>query len=421
MSVRDTTAQGEMFVQGERVHRANDSGRLEIAAGIGAVADSTARNYQRGNVVDYIDSLSVDTSVRLELSSGFFSLTDSMVVTLQGNAAVSHFSFSPSTADPDGSRGIMQDSMGMVYDQSEPDIKLKTWKPNADYLKVLEKTPANEWLQKYRSLKKEHGHLPAFFVDVSRFFLEKRNTAMALLVLSNVNEMNLESPELLRTVANELLDRGETALAVETFKEIVSIREEHPQSYRDLALAEYEAGNPQEAISLLYKIATGNWDERFTDIKSIALNEMNAIISAEQGQPDISFIDKRLIYAMPMDVRIVVGWSTDNSDVDLWITDPYKEQCDYRNNLTRIGGKMSKDVTQGFGPEEFCLKKAVKGDYKVQVNLYGNSTTSVAGPVAVKAELFTAFGKPGQKRKTLNFRVTENKEVVEIGSLSFGN
>jgi uncharacterized protein YfaP (DUF2135 family) len=123
---------------------------------------------------------------------------------------------------------------------------------------------------------------------------------------------------------------------------------------------------------------------------------------------------------MPVDIRIVIGWSSDNSDVDLWVTDPRTEKCLYSHNETEIGGRMSQDVTGGYGPEEFCLRRAWKGKYKVEVNLFGETRQTTGGPIAIKADLFTDFGKSTQKRETINFRVKTNKEVVELGTLKFG-
>ena len=240
-------------------------------------------------------------------------------------------------------------------------------------------------------------------------------------VLSNVTEMKLENPELLRVVANQLIEFGETGFAVEVFKEVMDIREEEPQAYRDLALAYNETGKYQQAVDLLYKVILGSWDSRFGGIKSIALNEMNAIISAHPGQVNVSAIDKKFIKPMPLDVRIVIGWSSNDSDIDLWVTDPAKEKCFYENTITRAGGKISGDVTQGYGPEEFILKKAAKGIYTIEINLYGDSRQTLGGPITIKAELFTNFGKQTQKRKIINCRVTSNKEVIKIGVLQFDN
>jgi uncharacterized protein YfaP (DUF2135 family) len=66
----------------------------------------------------------------------------------------------------------------------------------------------------------------------------------------------------------------------------------------------------------------------------------------------------------------VIGWSSDNSDVDLWVTDPRNEKCLYSHSEKEIGGRLSQDVTQGYGPEEFSLRRSLKRKYKVEVDLY---------------------------------------------------
>jgi len=296
-------------------------------------------------------------------------------------------------------------------------IQLNEWQPDVPYLKQLEKTAPSAYLSTYLELKKEYENQPSFYADVARFFFSRQNNELALQVLSNINELKLEDAELLRIVANQLLEMGERELAVETFKDILEIRGEQPQSYRDLALAQNEAGNFEEAVKLLYKVATSSWDSRFGEVKAIALNEMNAIISSHP-QVNITGIDTRLVKAMPVDVRIVIGWSSDNSDIDLWVTDPHKEKCYYSNSETAAGGRISNDVTQGYGPEEFLMKKAVNGNYLVEINLFGDRRQTLGGPVTVKAELFTNFGKPNQKREVINCRLTSDKEVIKIGELS---
>ncbi len=301
--------------------------------------------------------------------------------------------------------------------QPTASIQVTDWKPDAPYLKQLDKVSADKYLATYVFLKKEYRQQPSFYADVARFLFAKKSNALALQVLSNIAEMKLEDAELLRIVANQLLEMGERELAVETFKDVLEIRGEQPQSYRDLALACSEAGNYTEAVNLLYKVVTGKWDNRFGEIKCIALNEMNAIIAANPAV-DLAGIDKRLVKAMPVDVRIVIAWSSDNSDVDLWVTDPKNEKCMYSNTQTSTGGRISNDVTQGYGPEEYLVKKAPDGKYLVEINFFGDRRQTLGGPVTVKAELFTHFGQPNQKREIINCRLTGNKEVIKIGSLT---
>ena len=388
-----------------------------------AEADSVIMTYNYTRLTDSITTVAGNLTI-IDSTAGVMNFTTNQVDAYSSEppASLQLEELKSTEINLDGDGVALRFDMRKEDSAEKPSsIELNEWKPDAPYLKELEKVPANERIAKYFQLKKQYTAQPSFFIDVARFFIAKNERKLGIQVLSNVAELKLEDAELLRMVANQLLEANEKELAVETFRDVMKMREEDPQSYRDLALALEEAGKYNEAVELLYKVITESWDGRFGEIKSVAINEMNAIISAHKDAVNATAIDSRLVYAMPVDVRIVIGWSSDNSDIDLWVTDPGKEKCFYEHTETEIGGKISQDVTQGFGPEEFSLKKAINGKYKVEVNLFGDTRQTLGGPISIKAHLFTDFGKPTQKRETINFRVTTNKEVVELGSLKFGS
>ena len=62
------------------------------------------------------------------------------------------------------------------------------------------------------------------------------------------------------------------------------------------------------------------------------------------GKPEL---DPRLIALLDTDVRVVVDWNSDASDLDLWVDEPTGERSIYNNPLTAIGGHLSNDMTQG--------------------------------------------------------------------------
>ena len=51
------------------------------------------------------------------------------------------------------------------------------------------------------------------------------------------------------------------------------------------------------------------------------------------------------------DLIVVVAWNTDNSNVDLHVTELGGGMCFYSNRKTKMGGELTQDVTQGYGPE----------------------------------------------------------------------
>ena len=185
-----------------------------------------------------------------------------------------------------------------------------------------------------------------------------------------------------------------------------------------MGLALAQAGEYQQAIETLYKVVERPWDQRFREVQLIAMNEINNIINTQKGLRS-SFIDKRLLKKEPVDIRVVLTWDTDNSDMDLWVTDPEEERCYYGHRQTYLGGIISQDVTGGYGPEEFMLKKAPKGDYKIEVNYYGNRSQKQLLPVSLRITFFTHYGTSQEKKQETTVRLSNQREVIEVGSFEF--
>ncbi|WP_454998090.1 DUF2135 domain-containing protein, partial [Capnocytophaga granulosa] len=309
-----------------------------------------------------------------------------------------------------------EDRSGELANTSK--IALNEYNPDTPYLKVMEYADPAKAVETYYKLKKEYGQTPSFYVDVADYFFKKGDAQQAILVVSNLAELSLEDAQLLRVLAYKLSAYKAYPEAVAISRKVVAIREEEPQSYRDLGLALAQAGEYQQAIETLYKVVERPWDQRFRDVQLIAMNEINNIINTQKG-PRTSFIDKRLLKKEPVDIRVVLTWDTDNSDMDLWVTDPEEERCFYGHRQTYLGGIISQDVTGGYGPEEFMLKKAPKGNYKIEVNYYGNRSQKQLLPVSLRITFFTHYGTPQEKKQETTVRLSNQREVIEVGSFEF--
>ena len=309
-----------------------------------------------------------------------------------------------------------EDRSGELSNTSK--IALNDYNPDTPYLKVMEYADPAKAVETYYKLKKEYGQTPSFYVDVADYFFKKGDAEQAILVVSNLAELSLEDAQLLRVLAYKLSAYKAYPEAVAISRKVVAIREEEPQSYRDLGLALAQAGEYQQAIETLYKVVERRWDQRFRDIQLIVMNEINNIVNTQKGLRT-SFIDKRLLKKEPVDIRVVLTWDTDNSDMDLWVTDPEEERCFYGHRQTYLGGIISQDVTGGYGPEEFMLKKASKGNYKIEVNYYGNRSQKQLLPVSLRITFFTHYGTPQEKKQETTVRLSNQREVIEVGSFEF--
>lgn len=118
-------------------------------------------------------------------------------------------------------------------------------------------------------------------------------------------------------------------------------------------------------------------------------------------------------------MRVVLNWSSADTDMDLWVTNPYGEKCYYQNKQTHIGGRLTADYTSGYGPEEFLLKEAVPGIYTVKVNYYGNSRQKISGPVSLQVVIYTHYGSKMEKKEENTLQLEEEKGQVLVGEFRF--
>ena len=255
----------------------------------------------------------------------------------------------------------------------------------------------------------------AFFLDAADILFDKQQAALAVRVFTNLAEMDLENRHILRIVGYRLLQVGEAKLAIPVFRKVLELSPEEPQSYRDLGLALVADRQYQPAIHTLYEVVAKPWHGRFPDVEIITLTELNAVIATSGAKLDTSRIDPRLSENLPLDLRVVLTSDADNTDIDLWVTDPNGDKAFYGHPLTYQGGRMSLDFTGGYGPEEFSLKRAKPGKYKVEAQYFGDRRQAVTGPTTLQVKLATRFGSVEQAEQAITLRLKNRQELVFVG------
>ncbi|CAN7173325.1 tetratricopeptide repeat protein [Acidovorax sp. LjRoot118] len=303
-------------------------------------------------------------------------------------------------------------------------IQLRAWQPDAPYLRRLRAASLVHDLEAiYLDERPSHTNSTAFFLDVADLLYERGHSALARRVLSNLAEMELENRHVLRILAYRLLQAGDTAVALPVLRSVLALAPDEPQSWRDLGLALAKAGQPQAAVDQLWQVVAKPWAGRFPGVELIALAELNAIAAQAQaaGQPvNTSAVDPRLLRNLPLDLRAVLSWDADNTDIDLHVLDPNGEEAYYAHRLTYQGGRMSADFTGGYGPEEFSLKNAKPGTYTVRARFYGHRQQVVAPATTLMLRLSTGFGTPAQKDEDVVLRLTGQGDMVTVGSFTIG-
>lgn len=293
---------------------------------------------------------------------------------------------------------------------------------DVEYVTELKNADKEEMYKNYLGMRNSMEKNQAFYFDIAQLFFESGDKVKAMRILSNLAEMDQENHQLLRAMGYMLESWGSYTEAIEVYTKVLKIKEEEPQSYRDLGLAYEKIGDHQSAVNILYSSLTKNWfqyEDRYRGLKSLMLNEMNSIIAQNQKQLNLSDINGAIIKPLPVDLKIVIDWNKDETDVDLHIVEPGGESCSYNNRFTKSGGRMSEDFTQGYGPEEYQIKEAKKGRYSIQVNYYGDSYQKQQVPAFIKLTIYKNFGRPNQSVSVESIIMDNQTGMIEIGEIKY--
>ncbi|MGI6496976.1 MAG: VIT domain-containing protein [Kiritimatiellia bacterium] len=313
-------------------------------------------------------------------------------------------------------------------------IEIKAWDPKTPYLDALKKADAAGLYAAYLKQKETFGKSPAFYLDCADHCFNRGETALGTKILTNLAELKIEDAALLRVFAWRLRQAEQYELAVRQFRRVVKLRGEDPQSYRDLALtlaewgkATRDAARLEEAMALYVKVAFTPWTRHADTLGLFALEELNALVSwieatewKDGAKPAVPAFDAKFREPLQTDLRIMIAWDADNTDIDLHVVEPGGEEAFYGHNRTTRGGLVSRDVTDGYGPEEYLIAKAPAGDYSVLCNYFASHQQTVLGPATVTATIFTNWGRPDETRQTLAVRLDTPKDKVPLGTVRFG-
>lgn len=304
-------------------------------------------------------------------------------------------------------------------------IELAGWNPDTPYLDGI-RDAADPYVA-YLAAREANGSTPAFYLDVADFLRsERKQPRLALRVLSNLAELDVENTALLRVLGYRLAQWDLHALAAPQFEAALQQRPEEPQSWRDLALALARQPQPDRAraIELLWQVATRDWHGRFPDIELIALHELNDVLACSAKGEKLGLdklgIPAELLDPVAVGLRVILTWDADNTDIDLWVVDPSGDKAVYSQPRTRTGGHMSRDFTGGYGPEVYTIRRPLPGTYVVLANYYGDRRQSLTGPVTIQLEFQTRFGTRHSERAATTRRLESGSQTIEIGRFRVG-
>ncbi len=300
------------------------------------------------------------------------------------------------------------------------EVEMAEWNPDRPYLKALDAAPPERFASVLAAMEAEHAKSPAFYLDVAEWLFRKQRAAEAVQMALSALDVPQANDATLMVVADRMMRYGQVDRAIWLLDRLAYLTPNKPQSMRSLALAlitraelpvttpAMRAADYRRAAELLNTVIVTPWDEDYEGIEMVSLMEINRILPRLPAGE--SPLNPRLVALLDVDLRVVLEWNTDDSDMDLWVLEPSGDTAIYSNPKTRIGGRLSNDMTRGYGPEEYLLRSAPRGEYEIRANVYAPDALDPNGATTVRARLYRNWGRPNQSSEVLEIDLTPDTD-----------
>jgi hypothetical protein len=268
------------------------------------------------------------------------------------------------------------------------------------------------------------------YLSEARRRAEAGDVPGAVRALSSIVEEHPGRGDALRLVGYRLLDLRQPAHAARLFQRVQSQRPFEAHSYRDLARALEEAGRPALAALNYEVLLAGTWHPRFGDaLHQVAREEYAALLHdslrRNLGNKELAEFFRTRLKELSSDdtrddLRVTISWNTDATDVDLWVIEPDGTKVFYSNPRSKSGGELSKDQTQGYGPERYRIARARPGTYKVLLHYFGTNPSLLGGETHVQVSVTQHAGTPQETTRRHTVVLTEHNQQVEVCTAVLG-
>jgi hypothetical protein len=372
-------------------------------------------DYQRFNIKPQDDAFVVKST---EATSVIASVGDKMAAKL-GDPKASFVAWMHKLQSTPGLAFQMSPALKVAMDA----MPAKSFAIHVDPLKCNERTwePIAEPLREMLSVR-NFG-----YTEIMKEAQRRRTdvgAADALKALSSLVEYRPGDLVLARDVGFSALDWGLGEQAYHLLRRVAEARPYEPQTY--LAIAHCLAGMDRADLAMIYyEVALGaKWANRFPDFKQIAsvdyLHFLRKVKSGKLQVHGANFAAARLesltreVNLKQCDLLVTIMWNTDGTDVDMHVIEPSGEECYYQHRTTKTGGHITRDVTEGYGPEMYRLRKAPAGEYKIRAKYFSSDQNRLSARTRVFATVYENWGTDEERVERRTVTLDTSKQMTDI-------
>ncbi len=258
---------------------------------------------------------------------------------------------------------------------------------------------------------------------------KKYSAQDAIKVLSSLIEQIPSDVAIIRDVAFAAESWGLYQQAFNLHLTAARLRPYEPQSYTYLAKLAHQLNKNDLALLYFEMGLASPWSNRFGDYELIHkldyANFLKQSLAPESKQQYYAQAYAKLklktlsreINLTGSDLIIAISWNSDRTDIDLHVIEPSGEECYYRHNKTQSGGFLTKDVTQGFGPEMYVNKNAPEGQYDLLVKYFSSDQNKLGLKTKVLVRTIRHWGTAEQQENIQNIALEVQQQKQRIARI----
>lgn len=284
---------------------------------------------------------------------------------------------------------------------------------------LLKAKTQKEAFETFEAEKESFDHLPFYLFDVASYFkIIWGATEIEEKLHHKIEKDFFDNANVLKVLAYRYDLESNTEKSKELYEQILRLRPEYSQSYRDLAQSYIDNGELKKAFSIYsrYKghIRTDSTHYHI-EIDSIIRTESKnlALLHEDQIAEGIS----KDVYKEVWPVRVLLEWSHSDADFEVQLVHPTNSQYIWKNTMEEHHEikKMQKQI--GYSSKQFYIDDLIQGNWKINIKYLGNKSFE---PTYLKATVFYNYNNLIYQNKKIHLftlsEINQNFKMLEIAS-----
>lgn len=257
-----------------------------------------------------------------------------------------------------------------------------------------------------------------YYLDVSEYF-KKWDEDRALTILSNIAEIAYSNPKALKVLAYKLEASTKYKDAQQVYEQILILRPNASQSYRDLAAIYVENGNYSKALDL-YKHMINNTISGvdFSGLNESINNELKHLVLVHRSKIDFSGLEANFLSAkFKVDLRIVFEWNDTSTEFELQFVNPKKKFFKWMHSTLGNKELLINEAKNGYNTKEFIIDDADAGEWIINIECL--SDEDLLNPTYLKYTVYKNYGLANETKKIKVIKLYDQKQKVTLDAFFY--